>query len=128
MKSLRLIHTYPGLAFAPLLVFFIFTGLLQTFDLHESKKDGSYHAPAWAVAAGSVHMHQRLPVVDRKNAPSRTTMRVLIALTCVGLLTTVSLGVVMAWKLQKQKTGLLISIIAGAALPIIILTLQNRGH
>jgi len=128
MKSLRLIHTYLGLAFAPLLVFFIFSGFLQTFDLHESKKDGTYTAPGWAVAAGEVHMHQRLPVIDRKNAPSRTAMRLLIGLTCVGLLTTVSLGVVMAWRLQKRKTGLFISLIAGVAVPIIILTLQNRGH
>lgn len=128
MKSLRLIHTYLGLAFAPLLAFFVFTGFLQTFDLHESKKDGSYHAPGWAVAAGSIHMHQRLPSADRSKPPSRTAMRVLIGVTCFGLLTTVSLGVVMAWRLQKRKSGLLVSLIAGVALPVLLLALQRANH
>lgn len=128
MKSLRLVHMYIGLAFAPLLAFFIFTGFLQTFDLHESRKDRSYTAPAWAAAAGEIHTHQRLPVADRRNAPSRTPMRLLMAVTCLGLLTTVSLGIVMAWRVQKRKAGLLLTLAAGVAVPVVLLAVQKHGH
>lgn len=125
MKSLRQIHMYVGCGFAPLLVFFIVTGLLQTFDLHERRKDG-YQPPAWASSGASVHMHQRLPVENRNNAPSRTPMRILIAITCVGLLTTVSLGLVLAWRMVKDRRGVLIAIASGIVIPITALILQQR--
>ena len=38
MKSLRQLHLYLGVFFAPLIAFFAFTGILQTYDLHETLK------------------------------------------------------------------------------------------
>jgi len=125
MKTIRQIHMYVGCAFAPLLVFFIATGLLQTFDLHEARKDGSYSPPAWAAAAASVHMHQRLPPTDRRNAPSRIPMRALVAVTCVGLLTTVSLGVVLAWRMLHYRRGVLAAIALGTLIPLGVVFLQQ---
>lgn len=126
MKSLRQFHMYVGCGFAPLLVFFIITGLLQTFDLHERRKDGSYRPPAWASASASVHMHQRLPVEDRKNAPSRVPVRVLITATCAGLLTTVSLGIVLAWRIVKERRAVLVALVSGTVIPIAVVLVQQR--
>ncbi|MBK8270033.1 MAG: hypothetical protein IPK83_17745 [Planctomycetes bacterium] len=67
MKTLRTIHVYLGCAFAPLLVFFLLSGLLQIFELHEGRKDGSYQPPRWVAELASVHMHQRLS----PNAPQQ---------------------------------------------------------
>lgn len=128
MKTLRQIHMYVGCAFAPLLIFFIVTGLLQTFDLHERKKNSAYSPPAWVAASASVHMHQRLPVEDRRNAPSRIPMRSLIALTCAGLLTTASLGIVLAWRMTSARRGVLIAFVAGVVIPVGIVVLQQRLH
>ncbi len=128
MRTVRQIHMYVGCAFAPLLVFFIVTGLLQTFDLHERRKDSPYVPPAWAAASASVHMHQRLPLEDRNNRPSRTPMRVVIAATCAGLLTTVSLGLVLAWRMAKERRAVLFSIAAGVVIPIAVLIIQHRAH
>ena len=49
LKYLRLIHLYIGVFIAPALLFFAFTGALQTFSLHETTRGSSYKPPAWAV-------------------------------------------------------------------------------
>lgn len=36
MNKLRLVHFYLGVFFAPLVILFAFTGVLQVFKLHES--------------------------------------------------------------------------------------------
>lgn len=124
MKSIRLLHLYLGCAFAPLLMFFIFTGLLQTFELHEGKKSGTYRPPAWLAAAGSVHTHQRLPSPDREKAASRTPLRIVFSVMCAGLLATTTLGLVMAWSMQKNRRGVIAALAAGTAIPLVILLLQ----
>jgi len=43
MKSIRQSHFYLGLFFALSIIFFLFTGALQTFSLHEDKEPGSHH-------------------------------------------------------------------------------------
>ncbi len=125
MKSLRLLHMYLGCAFAPLLVFFVCTGFLQTYDWHEARKDGTYRPPAWAAAAASVHMHQRLPPPERGARTPRGAMRAVIATLCVGLLATVSLGVVMAWQLASRRRGVILALAAGTLIPIVVITLQR---
>jgi uncharacterized iron-regulated membrane protein len=50
LKSTRLIHLYIGVFIAPALLFFAFTGALQTFSLHETTRGSSYRPPAWARA------------------------------------------------------------------------------
>src|SRR5882757_7824821 len=45
LKYLRLIHLYTGVFIAPALLFFAFTGALQTFSLHETTRGSSYKPP-----------------------------------------------------------------------------------
>lgn len=126
MNSLRSLHLYLGCAFAPLLVFFIFTGFLQTFDLHEREKGGTYRPPAWIAAAASVHMHQRLPPPDKQKGGARIPMRIVVVATCLGLFATTTLGLVMAWSMRKSRKGVLLALAAGTIVPIAVVFLQSR--
>jgi uncharacterized iron-regulated membrane protein len=41
LKSIRLLHRYLGLFFAPTILFFVITGSLQMFGLHETARGSS---------------------------------------------------------------------------------------
>jgi hypothetical protein len=69
LKYMRLIHLYIGVFTAPALLFFAFTGALQTFSLHETTRGSSYKPPAWAVMLGQIHKKQTPVVPVRKAAP-----------------------------------------------------------
>jgi hypothetical protein len=68
LKYLRLIHLYIGVFVAPALLFFAFTGALQTFSLHETTRGSSYKPPAWAVMLGQIHKKQT-PIVPVRKVP-----------------------------------------------------------
>ena len=68
LKYLRLIHLYLGVFIAPALLFFAFTGALQTFSLHETTRGSSYKPPAWAVTLAQIHKKQT-PIVPAKKTP-----------------------------------------------------------
>jgi hypothetical protein len=59
LKFIRNFHLYSGLFFTPAIIFFAFSGALQTFDLHQSRED-VYTAPEWIAAIAEVHKNQRL--------------------------------------------------------------------
>jgi hypothetical protein len=69
LRYLRLIHLYTGIFIAPALLFFAFTGALQTFSLHETTRGSSYKPPAWAVMLGQIHKKQT-PIVPVRKPPS----------------------------------------------------------
>lgn len=68
LRTCRLLHLYLGIFTAPALIFFAFTGALQTFSLHETTRGSSYKPPAWAVTLGQIHKKQT-PVVPVKRTP-----------------------------------------------------------
>ncbi|MEO6981509.1 MAG: PepSY domain-containing protein [Edaphobacter sp.] len=69
LKYTRLTHLYLGVFVAPALIFFAFTGALQTFSLHETTHGSSYKPPAWAVTLGQLHKKQTTVVPSKKLAP-----------------------------------------------------------
>jgi hypothetical protein len=72
LKYLRLSHLYFGAFITPALLFFAFTGALQTFSLHETTPGSSYKPPAWAVTLGQIHKKQT-PVLTKKPQPTEAT-------------------------------------------------------
>jgi hypothetical protein len=68
LKYTRLVHLYLGVFIAPALLFFAFTGALQTFSLHETTRGSSYKPPAWAVMLGQIHKKQT-PIVPVRKLP-----------------------------------------------------------
>jgi hypothetical protein len=74
LKYIRLIHLYLGVFIAPALLFFAFTGALQTFSLHETTRGSSYKPPAWAVTLAQIHKKQTTAVPAKKlPQPDKTT-------------------------------------------------------
>lgn len=56
MRLARQLHLYLGIFFAPSIMFFAFSGFLQTYSLHE----GDNPTP-WMVTLGEIHKNQRIP-------------------------------------------------------------------
>ena len=66
LKVFRLTHLYLGVLITPALMFFAFTGAVQTFGLHETNRDHPNYTPAkWLVVLGQIHKKQT-PVVNPK--------------------------------------------------------------
>jgi hypothetical protein len=68
LKYIRLTHLYIGVFITPALLFFAFTGALQTFSLHETTRGSSYKPPAWAVLLAQIHKKQT-PIVPVRKLP-----------------------------------------------------------
>jgi hypothetical protein len=66
LKLFRKIHLYIGVFIAPALLFFAFTGAVQTLSLHETTQGSSYKPPAWLAKLGQLHKKQTLVVPIRK--------------------------------------------------------------
>ena len=69
LKFTRLTHLYFGVFIAPALLFFAFTGALQTFSLHETTRGSNYKPPAWAATLAQIHKKQTTVVPVRKLPP-----------------------------------------------------------
>src|SRR5438067_1127642 len=67
MRSIRQLHLYLGLFFSPTIIFFSFSGAMQTFSLHENKHPGDHH-PAWIAKLAEIHKDQRLPKLSAQQA------------------------------------------------------------
>jgi hypothetical protein len=62
LKTVRVLHLYVGAFISPAILFFAFTGLLQTFSLHENAKNGNYRPPRWVVSLAQLHKKQTIQV------------------------------------------------------------------
>jgi hypothetical protein len=69
LRYVRLTHLYLGVFIAPAILFFAFTGALQTFSLHETTRGSSYKPPAWAVMLAQIHKKQT-PIVPARKPPA----------------------------------------------------------
>lgn len=61
MFNVRQLHRYLSVFFTPAILFFSFTGALQTFGLHESARRGEPPPVAWIATLASLHKDQHLP-------------------------------------------------------------------
>lgn len=69
LKWVRSLHLYLGVFVTPALIFFAFTGALQTFSLHETTRGSSYKPPAWIATLAQIHKKQNTVVPARKLQP-----------------------------------------------------------
>ena len=69
LRVLRKLHLYLGVFTAPALLFFAFTGALQTFSLHETTQGSSYKPPAWITSLAQLHKKQTTEVPVRRPRP-----------------------------------------------------------
>ena len=120
IKIARSVHLYLGCFFAPLLTVFIITGLVQTFNLHEARKNG-YKPPVAVEALSQIHTHQRFATKEFR-PESSIFFRYLVVAMSIGLLLNMYLGIVMAFKFADPKMVWFL-IVVGVLVPACILAL-----
>ena len=125
MKFLRRLHLYLGCFFAPLLLFFVATGVYQTLQVDRQKRPAE--AETWIDRLTSVHKDQIFPAESAagyKTGP----FKAVVVLMSVALITTIILGIVLAFKALRVRWPIWLSLLGGIVLPILILWLgQKRG-
>ncbi len=69
LQWLRVAHLYLGLFTAPAILFFAFTGALQTLSLNDRSPDGSYTPPHWISVLAQLHKKQSVQLPQRRPSP-----------------------------------------------------------
>jgi hypothetical protein len=142
MKKLRLLHRYLGIFFSPIILFFTFSGLLQTFNLHQSDKNSSYIPPRWVVLMAQLHKKQTysLPPAKSKStelvSESRSAkpqqqiakthqaslpLKFFVAVMSIGMIVTALLGIYMAFLYGGDRRVIWGLLILGAVMPMAML-------
>ena len=143
MKKVRQLHLYLGTLFAPLIIFFALTGILQTLELHEGPG-----TPQWIEQIASVHKNQKLQSGEPKRprppqvggagadkardkpdgdeaksarGPSPWPLKWFVVLMAIGLTVTSGLGIYMAFKYERNQAIVWGLLIAGTLLPLAML-------
>ncbi len=137
MKSIRRVHAWLGVLFAPSIIFFALTGTLQMFGLHESENG---EAPGVVAKMAMVHTHQTATIPQRAARPPRpeaaarpeapaerparpTTMplKIFFTLMAISLIVSSVLGLWIAFT-SKRDRGLHVGLlVAGFILPVVLL-------
>jgi hypothetical protein len=142
LKKIRLLHRYMGLFFSPAILFFAFSGAMQTFNLHEVNKTTGYVPPKWIVEMAQIHKKQTLalpkekakpvvpesaprdPAAQKGVAPRRSPaflLKCFVLAMSVGLMATTFLGIYMAFRYDVKRRILWGMLIAGTLLPIVMM-------
>ncbi|MDB6015905.1 MAG: hypothetical protein JWR19_394 [Pedosphaera sp.] len=124
MRLLRRIHTYLGVFFAPLLLFFVLTGWYQTVN-HDRLKSPA-DAETLLQKLRTVHVDQVYPGNHEITHPStRIMFQILVVTMAIALAITVALGVILAFRSTKKRWPIWVSLALGFAIPMLFLWL---GH
>jgi hypothetical protein len=146
LKLLRQTHLYLGVFIAPAILFFAFTGALQTFSLHENAKEGNYKPARWIAILAQIHKKQSAQLASPKLQPpvssqvdthhktekpanlvaadsprrSPLPLKVFFLLVSVGLFSSTFSGFYMAYKYSRSKLLLGMVFLAGIVVPIVL--------
>ncbi len=139
LKWARQLHLLLGVFFAPSIMFFAFTGALQTFGLHESAPGSSYQPPVWLQKMAQLHKKQNLqlrsprppsaagtekrPQRPPEQKSSNWALKTFVAAAAVGLLVTSVLGIYMAFKFGRSRVQVWSLLIAGTVAPLLLILL-----
>jgi len=70
LQLIRKVHRYFGIFISPMILFFAFTGSIQTLSLHETSQGSSYTPAKWEVVLAMIHKDQTDIVPVRKAKPA----------------------------------------------------------
>lgn len=139
MRRLRVYHHYLGVLFAPAILFFAFSGALQTFDFHE-RRAGVSPPPRWISVIASLHKKQAMPrpklatpqratppdegLAKKAGAPPARAyplaLKAFVGLMSIGLMLSTLIGLVVALNNARMRTLSLVLLAAGSALPLLL--------
>ncbi len=136
MQKIRLAHFYLGVFFAPLIVFYAFTGALQVFKLHEAYRAIPGSPGNWVAWFGQFHKEQAW-IAPRVATPAKAAtaagpprdepnpwlrpMKWLVATMGLALAATTCLGVYIAFNYPRRRKGCSIALAAGVVLPLLLM-------
>ena len=148
MKWIRRLHAWLGVGFAPSIVVFVLSGLLQMWGAHEGE-DGSEPA-GWIVRLAQLHMKQTIelprrrgpapaptatataappkaaaaePPPPRRPRPTTMPLKLVFTLMSLGLLVSTGLGVYMAFTPKRDRRLMAVLLAAGVVVPIALMML-----
>lgn len=123
MKLIRRLHLYLGCFFAPLLLFYVLTGWIQTVSVDRRK--GLGEAANWIDRLKSVHVDQIYPT-ESAMGYSPKLFQILVVLMSIALVISVLLGVVLAFKTVRQRWLVWLSLVMGFLVPVLVLWLSQK--
>jgi hypothetical protein len=124
MRMLRRVHTYLGVFFAPLLLFFVLSGWYQTVNRDRLKSPGD--AETWQQYMRVVHTDDIYPTNHEFSHPSSPKLfQFLVVLMAMALTTTIVLGIILAFRSVRNRWLIVMSLALGVVVPAACLWL---GH
>ena len=149
LRTIRLLHRYLGLLFSPAILFFAFSGALQTLNLHSANARTGYVPPTWVVEMAQIHKKQttNLPKPkgkarqaasdstssDMEDAPppkqsarrrsSDWPFKAFVVIMSIGLIVTTLLGIYMSFRYGGDPRLVWGVLLVGALLPVALLAL-----
>ena len=121
MRLVRRLHLYLSVFFAPLLIFYIGTGWYQTLRAQRNKLLGEQDTLVTKLV--SVHVDQIFPKPNAVGEYSTFLYKTFVVAMSVCLLTTIGLGIYLAFRTTKRAWPISLSLLLGLLLPIIFLWL-----
>ncbi len=139
-RRLRQIHQYTGLFFAPAILFFAFSGMIQVIGVQDYKSP-----PAWVSWIANVHKHQqterpqrrpRPPEAAKADAPKAVEkadaddhdhgkpfvpLKAFVLLLALGLMTSTVIGILIALQNAAMRRNSWIALGAGVAVPLLLM-------
>jgi len=142
----RYTHLYLGVFIAPALLFFAFTGALQTFSLHETTRGSSYRPPAWIATLAQIHKKQvttvpirklqppaaeaARPVAEKPQSPVPASkshnplpLKLFFLLVSIGLAISTLSGIYMSYRYARNRPLITTLLLAGVVVPVALLFL-----
>lgn len=138
MKSVRRIHGWLGVLFAPSIILFALTGMLQMFGLHETEAG---ETPGVVAKLSMVHTHQtttvpvraprpqpaaqpeaqRAPTEPKPERPSTLPLRLFFTAMTLALMVSSVLGLWIAFTSKRDRNLHIGLLAAGVVFPILLL-------
>lgn len=140
---IRRIHGYAGALFAPAILFFAATGVVQVFDLHHPKPWRGYAPPPLVRTLATLHKDQMLqappkppkpPKAGRKPAeppqappPMRlgqVLMKAYATATAAALVLLSGVGLYLALRNRRERPWTLALVAVGVLIPLLLLLVR----
>ena len=145
MPTLRQLHRYLGVFFTPAILFFAFSGALQTLGLHEGAVHGAAPPYPWIATIAALHKDQHLPkrrasppqaipvaaappVAESHDAvppaapqPSALPLKLFVLALAAGLCLSSLTGMYLALANPRTRVASGATLAAGAVLPLLLL-------
>ncbi len=144
LRLFRKTHLYFGLFISPALLFFAFTGAVQTLNLHEVL--GSYKPPMVIARLSQIHKTQtpnfpagkgpKGSTPEKSSATAKTPrpeatlagkqrlhlpMKIFFLVVALGLLVSTSTGIYMSYKYERNRVLVAGALAAGVLIPLLLL-------